>query len=130
MAEALLTKEAVLGAKDIEIKIADVPEWGGKVKLVGLTAAARDAFTVAISEGKGRDKDFSMVNVRAKFVSLHMVEPKMTPKELGLKSSSVLERLYDTCAKLSGMSEEHKKELEKNLSGALTDDSPSGSPDG
>lgn len=126
-AQVFLTKEAILKAPDIKTEIVFVEEWKGAVKLVGLTAAQRDAFTQSIAEGKGRDKDFSMVNIRAKFVTKHMMDaegnPLMTHKELGGKSSAVVERLYDICAKLSGMSEDHLRELAKNSSDGQSDDS-------
>ena len=129
MTSNLLTKEQILSAQDIKDKVVDVPEWGGAVRLTGLTAAQRDHFTQSISKGKGRDKDFSLDNIRANFVCRHIVDndgkPMFTPKELGGKSSAVIERLYDECARLSGMSDEHLKELTKNSSDDQSEDLPS-----
>lgn len=124
----LLTAEQIDAAEDIGVDVYFVEEWKGSVRLVGLTAAERDAFTSSVSEGKGRDKDFSLINIRAKFVAKHMRgedgRQLMKPESLGKKSSAVLERLYDRCAELSGMTPEHMRELAKNLPEAQSEDSP------
>ena len=41
---ALLSKADILGCNDIPTELVEVPEWGGSVKVRGMTAGERDRF--------------------------------------------------------------------------------------
>jgi hypothetical protein len=127
VASKLVTREEILKASDIKTKDVEVKEWGGLVRLKSLTAAERDAFTKSIAVGRGRDKDVDLQNIRAKFVSLCLVNEEgqrlfNKPSDLGAKSSAVIERLYTEAAAMSGLTEEQLQEAIKNSSSDQNDD--------
>ncbi len=127
MARKFVTREEILKASDIRTKDIEVKEWGGSVRLKSLTAAERDAFTKSIAVGRGRDKDVDLQNIRAKFVSLCLVNEEgqrlfNKPSDLGAKSSSVIEKLYTEAAAMSGLTEEQLQEAIKNSSSDQSDD--------
>src|SRR4051812_44689651 len=104
--EELLTRDAILAADDIITEVVPVPEWGGAVKVRGLTGTDRDAFEASMVKGKGKmvSQDFS--DLRAKLCALAIVGPDNTPlftmadvKKLGAKSSLALNRVYEVAAR-------------------------------
>ncbi len=108
-----LTRADILSADDAEIREVDVPEWGGKVRIKSITGTARDAFEASLREGKGKNADVNLRNLRARLISLCVVDEagkRMFQKEdvgrLGAKNAKPLDRLFDACKDLIGMSEE------------------------
>ena len=69
-----LTKEAILEAKDIELKEVEVPEWGGTVLLKPMTGKERDAFETSLQNQKAGTIDTD--NLRAKLASKCIVDEK------------------------------------------------------
>lgn len=125
-----LSKKDIL-ATSIPIETVDVPEWGGKVILRGLTAAERDDYEQAMVEtspnGQVRPKrKFS--NVRASLVVRCIVneqgEREFTDDDagaLGEKDALVIDRLWDVCRKLCGMSTEDEERLAEDFERAQVD---------
>lgn len=118
---AILTREQILGAADIKTETVNVPEWGGEVRIKGLTGADRDAFEAAITTIKGKDTRVNWVNVRARFVALSIVDENGARiftegdiKALGEKSAAALDRVYAAAQKLSGLTDEDAAEMAKN----------------
>ena len=130
---ALLTKEAILAASDIQTKSVEVPEWGGEVYVKGMTGAERDAFEAEIVHpGAGKSAKWDMANTRAKFCALVIVDDKGIPlfslddvKALGNKSAAALQRVFDAGRDLSGMSDKDIEELAGNLPEGQSDGSTS-----
>lgn len=113
----MLDRKQILEAKDIKKETVDVPEWGGKVVVMGMTGKQRDEFEQAIVQGK----KVKMSNIRAKLCQVSLVDAAgvllFSPAditELGNKSAVALDRCFDMASKLSGLSKEDVGELEKN----------------
>lgn len=128
-----LTKEQILGAKDLITESIHVPQWGGYIRVRGLTAGERDRFEASLFiQDKNGKQIFQGRNLRARLVSAGIVDEDgnrlFTEAEvdhLGRKSAGALEILFDRIRELSGMSEEDIKELEGNSNGQSDDSSSS-----
>jgi hypothetical protein len=117
----LLTRDEILAVDDLLSEDVPVPEWGGTVRVRGLTGLERDKFESAHVKYRGRKTDVNMVNIRARLVSLTVVDgdgKRMFTNEdvraLGQKSAVALQRVFDVAQRLSGMSAEDLEELTKN----------------
>ncbi len=102
-----LSRDQILGAVDFNFVDVEVPQWGGSVRLRGLSAAERDEFEASL--GVSQD----LVNMRARLVVNCLVDEngdklfKSTEaKELGKKNGQVINMLFDEVRKLSGMADE------------------------
>lgn len=118
---SLLSKSAILAAADLPAKTVDVPEWGGAVRVRGLTGAERDAFEASILTGKGKDRDVVLVNLRAKLVAMCIVDADgkrifddADAALLGAKSAAALQRVFDEASRLSGLTAEDAEQLAGN----------------
>lgn len=129
----LLTRDAILGASDIETEIVAVPEWGGDVMVRGLTAAQRDKYEQSMigKDEKGKAK-ISMANARARLVALTVVDESgalvfsdADILKLGTKSAAAMDRIYEAATRLSGVSDGDMDELVGNSEAETSDDSPS-----
>jgi hypothetical protein len=120
-----LTRDAIFAAPDLPTEDVEVPEWGGTVRLRGLSGTARDEYEKAKFEGNP--------NLRAKFMSLCIIDDHGTPvftdvdvARLGQKSSAAFERLLPVALRLSGMSADDKPG--ETEAGKDSEDDPSESP--
>jgi hypothetical protein len=131
----LLGRDAILAASDATTEDVDVPEWGGTVRVRGLSGTERDQFEASMLVKRGRHRDVTLINARAKLVSLAVIDESgervfsdSDVAELGHKSAAALTRVYEVASRLSGLSEADVDELEGNFgaapSGASTSDSP------
>lgn len=118
----LLSKAAILTAKDIKTEVVDVPEWGGAVTVRMMTGADRDAFenSVVVTDSKGNRKT-DLTNVRSKLIAMTVVdeagELMFTAGELdaiGRKSASALDRIAVVARRLNGMGADSVENAEKN----------------
>lgn len=126
----LLTKDAILSADDLPTEDVEVPEWGGTVRVRGLTGTERDRFEFQMAAAR---KDNKQIDIRAAYAGRCMVgedgkrlfQDKELPA-LGKKSGAVLDRVFDVVRKLSGMTDEKLKKAAEDFDNAPTeDDSPS-----
>lgn len=130
---ALLTKDAVWQANDIQIEDVPVPEWGGEVRLRGLSGTERDRFeALSLVKGKGGTKEVNTRNLRARLIAACAINEDGSPMfdsndilHLGQKSAVALERLFSAASKLSGMSAKDVDELTENLDSDQSDSSTS-----
>lgn len=113
-----LSRDAILGAVDIQTKEVFVPEWGDSVFIKGMTGAERDAFEAANREANGQQK---LSNVRARFLVRVIVNENGTrifadqdAPALGKKSSDALNRLWEAANGVNGSSDEAQEEMEGN----------------
>lgn len=126
---ATLTRVAIEKAAELRTKLVDVPEWGGEALLRELTGTQRDAYEASIvgsksvREGKRSTQEYNLYNIRARLVSLCLIDPDtMQPMYsehevniLGNKSAAVLDRLFSEAQKLSGITDEDLAEMTKDL---------------
>lgn len=113
-----LTLKQIIAADDINYRDVEVPEWGGTVRLGAMAASERDRYEsqVYLARQKGGD-DAAFDNVRARLVAACMINPKVDRKQiaaLGNKNAKTINRLFDICRELNGISEQDAEDLEKN----------------
>jgi len=124
---ALLTRDDILAVDDQQYEEIEVPEWGGSVKVRGMSGTQRDAYEASIIEQRGNDRKVNLANARAKLVARclvdegnHLMFTDDDVRALGRKSARALERVFDKARELSGMSEADVEKLTENF-----DDDPS-----
>jgi len=125
---AFLSREAILSADDTRYETVSCPEWGGEVRLRSIRGSQRDAYEQSLVEERGNSRKMNMRNARAKLIVLCAVDEDGRQlftsddlRALGAKNAAPLDRLFDACRKLVGMSEDDVKELTENF-GETPDD--------
>jgi hypothetical protein len=115
----ILTKDAILEAKDLEVEVVSVPEWGGDVMVRMMTALSRDTYEMFIFKA---DEKEQQVNFRARLCSLCICNEKgkllFTEKDivkLGEKSAEPVKRIFEVARKLNGIGDGAVEDIEKNL---------------
>jgi hypothetical protein len=134
---ALLGKQQINAAVDRKWEDVEVPEWGGEVRLMALSAADRgyiEAGSVVANGQTPQLKVESLKVYREKLVGMAMVDEKferlysnkdIAAGELGKKDGAVIERLASKVQELSGMGRFATKEAEGNSDAAPSDSSAS-----
>ena len=107
---AILSIEQILAADDIPSEVVDVPEWGGEVKVKGLSRAAFERITKAsevIIPATGPGQQAQVVKDEKKFSEqlflACVVEPKFDEthiEPLREKSIAALNRVYEAIARV------------------------------
>ena len=126
-----LSRDAILQREDIKTEDVDVPEWGGTVRVRGMSGVERDKFEAGLIEqpeanGKRRRKQAAtqtnMANVRAKMCAWCIVDEHgarlfsdADVAELGAKSASALDRIYTVASDLSGYTDEDVEEIAEKM---------------
>lgn len=118
----LLTRDQIVETDDTQYEDIEVPEWGGSVRVVGMSGSQRDAYEASIIDQRGGERKVVLANARAKLVQRCLVgedmRPLFTPDDvrlLGKKSAIALERVFDKARALSGMSERDMEKLVENF---------------
>ena len=122
MVKTLLSRDAILAAEDRVVEEVEVPEWGGLVRVKGLSGAERDQFEASVAERKGKKTRMNLANIRARLVQRCVIDgddkPLFTPADvtaLGAKSAAALDPVFEVAMRLSGMRDEDIEELTENL---------------
>lgn len=129
-----LSRDDILGAEDIITELVEVKEWGGTVRVRGLTGRERDAFEASIVGSRaGKSRQQNLQNVRAKLCALSLVDASgqrmFTERDiqaLGNKSAAALNQVWNTAQRLSGLSDEEVDELAEGFTDAPSELSTSG----
>jgi hypothetical protein len=127
---SLLTRQQILEVEDIKTEDVEVPEWGGTVRVRGLSGTGRDAWE---TEMFGKDgKSTTLENARAKLVSRCLVDEEgqliFTGADitaLGKKSAVALDRVFTVCKRLNGIGKEDLDEIVGNSNSGPSEDSTS-----
>lgn len=116
-----LSAEEILDAKDLGIEDVDVPEWGGTVRVRGMSGADRDRFEAGFigNDMKQLSKDKALEHYRARVAASCIVDEQGKQmfrssaeiKRLSDKSADALQRVVDVAMRLSGMTEKDQDEL-------------------
>lgn len=128
----VLTKDQIFASVDLKLEKVDVPEWGGEVFVRSMTGKERDKFESSnmVKDRKSNTYDLRMENLRARLVVLTVCDE--TGKRIfddgeaeliGARNASVLARLYDVGARLSGITKADIEEIAKNSTADTTDGS-------
>jgi hypothetical protein len=120
-----LTREAIIGATDIETIDVPVPEWGGVIRLRAMTALERENYEMML--GQTRERNGGLLNnVRASLVAWCAIDGdgrKLFKADdistLGTKSSAALVRVFDAARRLNAMTPDEVDDTKKN-SGATS----------
>lgn len=113
-----LSKDAILQADDLSYEDVPVPEWGGTVRLRTLTGSERDKFEAGVY---GDGKKVKLDDFRARLCALCMVDGEgnrlfgdSEVKQLGKKSASGLNRVFEKATHINGFSDQDVEELTGN----------------
>lgn len=124
---ALLSKEAIWQAQDMVSVDVEVPEWGGSIRLRGLHGFERDNFEAKSVQGIGQNVKVNSRNLRARLIAMCAVNEDGSPMfeasdviHLGTKSAKALDRVFDACLRLNGMSQRDVEDLTENLENDLS----------
>lgn len=120
----LLSRDAILAISDIQYETVPVPEWGGEVRVRGLTAAERDQYESSFVAIKGKNASTNMSNARARLVVMSVVDDSgerifanSDIPVLGAKSAAAMDRIYSVASRLSGVTDADIEELAGNSDG-------------
>lgn len=112
-------QEILAQLKALPSEVVTVPVLGA-VTVRGMSGLQRDAFEASCMEGKGKKREFNMRNVRAKLVAMCVMGPDgarlfsdSDAEALGEGRADVLDALYASAARLSGISKEDAEDLGK-----------------
>lgn len=124
---AILSKDQILGAPDLQRETVPVPEWGegAEVIISEMSGEAADdwAAETYTVDGDGEDAKVKVnrKNFQARAVAACLVDEAgnrlFTTEEvakLGRKSGKVLGRLFSVADRLNGLTPKSRKALEKN----------------
>jgi hypothetical protein len=127
-----LTRDLILSVNDIQQEVVDVPEWGGKVLVRGMTGSQRDLFERTVVQTKGKNVEANFENFRAKLLIWTVVDAEGTRLfretdvvALGKKSAAAMSRVAEVASRLSGLSTEDVEELTESLKEAPSEDTGS-----
>ena len=130
---AYLGRDAILGAQDIRTEDVLVPEWGGTVKVRGMTGTQRNAFEKSITREKPAGNrtarrtgqtttEIIAEEVKTRLVAWCVVDEHGTRvfhdddlQALNEKSASALEKIVDAAMRLSGMDEEDVSQMAEEM---------------
>lgn len=125
-----LTKADIFKADDIRSEEVEVPEWGGTVRVRGLSGVERDEFESSLLDGKGTVK---LANTRARLVVFSVIDEDgkrlfedWDVKALGAKSAAALDRIVAVAMRLSGIADTDLEELAGNSEATTSAGSPIG----
>ena len=110
----LLTKDSILSSNDLPNDIVEVPQWGGSVKVRGMTAGERDRFEDMIrTKGLGA--------LRATLAAMCIIDEDgkrlftdIEVNKLGDKSAEALDLVVEVASRLSGLTPEDADYLENS----------------
>jgi hypothetical protein len=110
-----LTKEAILGCKDLKVQKIDIPEWGGEVFVRVMSGSQRDALEAELrkptpSPMRGRVAAYTICDEAGEL----LFNEKDIPA-LEAKSYSALDRVLVAATALNEMTEASIEELKKTL---------------
>jgi hypothetical protein len=117
----LLSKDQVLAADDRKWEDVPVPEWGGTVRLLGMSGTERNAYqsSLVVLGHDGKPQRMNMADQLAKLVAKCLVDENWERlfsdkeiKALGAKNGAVLERLGQIAQRLSGLRKEDLEDAE------------------
>jgi hypothetical protein len=112
---ALLSKDQINAAEDRKWEDVPVPEWGGEVRILGMSGTERNAYqsSLVVIGTNGSPQRVNLADQLAKLLAKCLVgedfERLYTDKEvrdLGKKNGAVLERLATIAQRLSGLRKE------------------------
>ena len=116
---ALLTREQILAAPDLQPETVHVPEWGGDVLVRAWTAEERDAWERSMI-GKSRE-EIAALNSRARFFARCVLDEQGRPlfteadfEQLAQKSAAAMDHVIRVARRLNGLDSKGVEEAKGN----------------
>lgn len=117
-----LSVDQILSADDLGSEDVPVPEWGGTVRVQGMTGTERDKFEAGFMDKNGKPSDKGLEYYRARLAAACVVDAEgkrlfrseAEVRRLGTKNAMALQRVCDVAMRLSGLTEEDQDELTGN----------------
>jgi len=117
----LLSKSAILTAKDLAHKDVDVPEWGGTVRIRCMTGNERNAYEVEVLSAHNANDHGRLAALRHKLLAYTVIDERGERifsdedlEALGGKSKDVIERLFEVAQEVSGLNGDAVEDAEGN----------------
>jgi hypothetical protein len=114
-------RDEILALNDSQLEKVIVPEWGRAVWVRTLSGRERDLFEEQSLVSKGKRKEVSLQNIRARLVVLCACTEDGKPifqrddaMQLGDKSAKALDRVFTVAQRLNGITDSDIEELVKN----------------
>lgn len=129
-----LTREEILEADDREYDTVEVDEWkrGGKVRIRSITTGERTTYEQSCIVQKGSDRQLNLRRAREKLLVLMICDEEGNRifaeddiRALGKKNAKPIDRIFDKCQKLAGLSKEDIDQLTENFEETQEEDSSS-----
>ncbi len=130
-----LTASEIQQVQELPYEDVEVPEWGGKVRIIGLDAKSAQEISSRLVT---LDENGKIANVHINTIMTDLLVRTIAGQDgkplfkledaaaLGKKSAKVMRRLFEIAQRLSGITEPEQKAILKNSEGTSVDDSPSG----
>ena len=99
---ALLSKQSVLSVDDFQYDVVSCPEWGGEMRVRGLTAAEQSLVYKRYSDGKTEDFDVIVCIMGCVDANGDSVFDNSDKEALRQKSFAVLDRIAKKIIALTG----------------------------
>lgn len=107
-----LTIDAILAAPDVKEDVVDVPEWGGRVKVRGLTKAKQQE----LREAATVNGELQQSKLELGMIAACMAEPQVTmdqTEQLRAKLAGPVDRILQAILTVSGLQPKAVKEAER-----------------
>ena len=112
---AFLSKNAILAADDYKYGTVSVPEWGGEVRVRGLTAYEQSIVAKLVTDEKKSEVTLKVVQFGCVDENGERLFSSADVDQLKTKSFSVIQRLGEKILKLTGIGDADEVEtLKKN----------------
>jgi len=118
----MLTRDQILGAKDLARETVNIPEWGGNIIIREMTGKQRDLLEGMMASRMGANgRIMSTKDLRAKMTIMSVIgedgetlfDDKDIPSISG-KSGKALDRIVEAVQKLNGLDSEDIEEKAGN----------------
>ena len=132
---ALLSKDEIFSKSDIVTEDVECPEWGGTVRVRSLSGIEREDFEASVSDMRNPNKPkLNLKNMRARLIVMSAIKEDGSPMfdrgdvmRLSQKSAAPLDRLFEACQRLSGLSDGDVESLTEDFDGDQSESSTSDS---
>ena len=114
MSKTYLDARSVLSADDFQYADVDCPEWGGSVRVRGLTAGERSSVQRKIKVNDQQDLEVTVVIFGTVDQNGDRLFTKNDRDQLKQKSNAVITRIAKRILELSGGDDESVSETQKN----------------
>jgi hypothetical protein len=126
---ALLSRKQIDAADDRKWEDVPVPDWGGDVRVLGLSGTARNAYESSLVQlgPNGSVQRVKLENATARLVAMCLVDENFDRLytdaevvELGKKNGAVLQDLHKVAQRLSGLGKKAVEDAAGNSAAALS----------